>query len=98
LKPFIGEVGVFAEVRVFAGLFVAGDALNAADGVFVKNVVVADPQFEREAGADGDEAMERGVISNRPREAAEQDQGERSERDAPGEFGGLVRTDGGPEK
>jgi len=85
-------------LRVFASFFEAGDALNAADGVFVEDVVVADPEFEGEAGAEGNEAVERGVVANRPRKAAEKDQGEGSDWDAPGEFGGVVRMDGGPKE
>ena len=42
-----GEVGVFADLRIVARLLEAGDASEAADGVFVKNVVVADPEFKR---------------------------------------------------
>jgi len=41
--PFFGEVGVFAQLRVAPRFFEAGDALNAVDGVRIKNVVVAYP-------------------------------------------------------
>ena len=85
-------------MSVLAGFFVAGNALNAAYGVFIENVVVADPQFEREAGAQGDEALERGVVANRPRQTAQDDQRERSGWDTPGEFSGVVRMDGGPKQ
>ena len=85
-------------MRIFASFFEARDALNAADGVFIEDVVVADPEFEGQIGAEGNEAMERGVVANRPRQAAEKDQGEGPEWDAPGEFGLLVGANGGPEE
>src|SRR6266404_913085 len=46
-KGLFVEVGVFADLRIVARFLKAGDASEAADGVFVKNVVVADPEFKR---------------------------------------------------
>ena len=39
--------GGFAELRVETGFAEARDALDAADGVFVEDVIVAQPEFER---------------------------------------------------
>ena len=42
-SPLLGEVGVFAKLRVVARFFETSDALNPVDCVGIKNVVVADP-------------------------------------------------------
>ena len=45
---FFVHVGVFAELRVKADFTEARNALRSTDGVLIKDVVVADPEFERE--------------------------------------------------
>src|SRR5216683_3066425 len=92
--PLLGEVGVFAELRVVARFFEAGDALNAVDGVGIKNVVVADPEFEGKTGTDGNETMESGVVANSPRQAAEKNQGKGDGGNAPGELNKVAGAQG----
>src|ERR1700747_308249 len=70
-SPFFGEGGIFSQLRVKASFFEASDALGTVDGVRIKNVVVADPQFEGKAGPNRDCAVESSVVSHGPREAAE---------------------------
>ena len=96
--PLLGEVGVFAELRVVARFFEAGDALDAADGVGIKDVVVADPEFEGEAGADWNEAMKSSVVANGPREAAKKNQRKGVGGNAPGESNEAVGAQGGPDQ
>ena len=95
--PLLGEVGVFAELRVVACFFKAGDALHPVACVGIKNVVVADPEFEREAGADKYEAMESRVIANGPRQAAKKNQRKGDGRNAPGELSEVAGAPGGPD-
>src|SRR5215469_1382513 len=68
------EIGVLAELCITARLFIAGDALNASDSMRIKNVIVADPQFERQTGAHCNEAMKLRVVAERPGQAAEENQ------------------------
>ena len=96
-RPLLGEIRVFAELRVVACFFEAGDALNAVDGVGIKNVVVADPEFEGKAGTDGNEAMESGVVANGPRQTAEENEREGDGGNAPGELNEVVGAEGGPD-
>src|SRR6267154_3021851 len=96
--PLLGEVGVFAELRVVARFFKAGDALNAADGVGIKNVVVADPEFEGEAGADKYEAMESGVIANGPWQTAKENQRKGDGGNAPGELNAVAGAQSRPDQ
>src|SRR5882762_5863938 len=70
------EVGGFAELCVTASFFEAGDALATADGVWVKDVVVADPEFEGKIGAKRDGAMELRKVADGPRRAEEKDERE----------------------
>src|SRR5260370_21868734 len=95
--PLFGEVGIFTELRVVAGFFEASDALDAVDGVGIKDVVVADPKFEGKAGTNGDYAVERSVVANGPGKAAEHNQQERADGSAPGEVNSVSRTRRGPE-
>jgi len=84
--PLLGEVGVFAELRVVARFFEAGDALNPVDCVGIKNVVVADPEFEGKTGTDGNETMESGIVANGPRQTTKENQREGDGGNAPGEL------------
>ena len=62
--PFFSEICVFADLRVMARFFEAGDALEAADGVFIENIVVADPELEGKAGANWNEAVKNFVVAD----------------------------------
>src|SRR5262249_30964242 len=67
---FFIEIGTFAELGIVTGFFITGNALEAADRVLIKNVVVADPQFERETGANRNETMKVVMVAEGPRKAA----------------------------
>lgn len=77
---FLVHEGSFSELRIEAGFAEASNALDAADGVFVEDVVVAEPEFEGKIAADGNEAMELGVVTDGPREAREKCDGESEQR------------------
>src|SRR5215467_5706587 len=77
------KVGALPERRIPAGFLIPGDALNAARGVLVKEVVVADPQLEREAGADRNKTMKLAIVADGPGKAAKNYQRQRSQRDSP---------------
>ncbi len=96
--PLLGEVGVFAELRVVACFFEAGDALNPVDCVGIKNVVVADPEFEGKAGTDGNETMESGVVANGPRQTTKKNQREGDGGNAPGELNEVAGAQGRPDQ
>src|SRR6266481_6769935 len=98
VSPFFGEVGIFTELRVVAGFFETSDALDAVDGMGIKDVVVADPKFEGKAGANGDDAVESCVVANGPGKAAQHDKQERADGNAPGELDYITRTNRGPEE
>src|SRR5438045_2443113 len=61
--PFFSEICAFADLRVMARFLEAGDALEAAEGVFIKNIVVADPELEGKAGANWNEAVADCVVA-----------------------------------
>src|SRR6266478_465657 len=97
-SPLFGEVDVFTELRVVAGFFEASNALNAVDGMGIKDVVVADPKFEGKAGPNGDYAVESCVVANGPGEAAQDHQQERADGNAPGELNCVSCTNCGPKQ
>jgi len=71
---FFVEVGIFTKRGVATCFLVASDALNATDGVLIKNVVVADPQFEWKAGANRNETVKVPIVTERPWKAAKNNQ------------------------
>src|SRR5258708_16584060 len=95
--PLLGEVGVLAELRVVACFFEAGDALNPVDCAGIKNVVVADPEFEGKTGTDGNEMMESGVVANGPRQTTKKNQREGAGGNAPGELNEVTGAEGRPD-
>src|SRR5258708_7798191 len=96
--PLLGEVGVFAELRVVARFFETGDALNPVDCVGIKNVVVADPEFEGKTGTDGNETMESGVVANGPRQTTKKNQREGDGGNAAGEVKEGAGAQGRPDQ
>jgi len=58
--------GGFAELRVETDFAEARDALNTADGVFIEDVIVAEPEFEGKIGAKWNEAMELDEVADGP--------------------------------
>ncbi len=95
---FFSEVGGFAELGVAAGFFEAGDALAAADGARVEDIVVADPEFEGEIGTKRNGAVELRKVADGPRRAEEKDESEGKKWDTSGKFGGGFGARGGPKK
>src|SRR5579859_8130838 len=78
------HVSVFTELRIKANFAEARDALRAADGVLVEDVVIADPEFEREIRAQRDETVELDVITDCPGKAAKDNDGRGKGRELPG--------------
>ena len=60
----------FAEVRVETSFTEASDALDAADGALIKDVIVAEPKFEGKITTNRNEAMKLNVVTNGPGKAA----------------------------
>ena len=75
--PLLIHETVLAELRIKARFAKARDALNASDGVFIKDIVVAEPQLKREIAANRDEAMEIHVVAKGPGETAKNCGGKR---------------------
>src|SRR5258705_4587500 len=96
--PLFGEVGIFTKLRVVASFFKASDALDAVEGMGIKDVVVANPKFEGKAGPDGDYTVESCVVANGPRKAAQDNQQERADGNAPGELNYVSRTKRDPKQ
>ena len=74
----------------------AGDALEAAEGVFIKNIVVADPELEGKAGANWNEAVEDFVVADGPWYATDDDQDSSEGRHAPGNTRDMTGTNDSP--
>src|SRR5271166_1826286 len=70
--PFVVHKSVFAELGVQMDLLVASDAIHFAR-VFIKNLVVARPQFIREIGPQRDETMKLDCVTDGPGQANEND-------------------------
>src|SRR5215471_8864194 len=83
VAPLFVEIRVFPELRIAAGLFVAGYALNPVNGMRIKNIVVADPQFERETGTNRDDPVKLRVVAGAPGETTEEGQCQGQDRACP---------------
>src|SRR6266853_669242 len=92
--PLLGEVGIIKKKSVVACFFEAGDAPNPVDCLGIKNVVVADPEFEGKTGTDGNETMESGVVANGPRQTTKKNQREGDGGNAPGELNEVAGAHG----
>ena len=97
-RGFFIEIGGFAELRVAASFFVTGDTLAAADRVRIEDIVVADPEFEGEVGAEWNGAAELGKVADGPRRAEEKYEREGKKWDTSGKFGDGFGARGGPKK
>src|SRR5262249_51579005 len=67
---FFVQVGILAELCVKADFTEARNAPDPADGVLIKDVVVADPKFERKTRAQRDETLEAEEVAYGPGSAA----------------------------
>lgn len=67
---FIHESG-FAKLRVETGFTEPCDALDTPDCVFVEDVIVAEPEFERKIGAKGNKVVELDEVADGPGGATE---------------------------
>lgn len=92
------EVSGFPELGVGANFLEASDALGGVGSVWVEDVVIAAPKFERKAGANGYEAVEAGVVADGPGQAAEDDEKERERREKKGRLEEFAGTDRGPDE
>ena len=96
--PLFGEVGVFTDLCIVARFLEARDASNAADGMFVKNIIVADPEFKRKARTDGNQAMKRRVVAYGPRQATKNNQCAGKGGTTPGSSDHHAGAPSGPEQ
>ncbi len=81
--PFLRHVSRLAKLRISLRLFRPGNRLPPAPRVLIKNVVVPQPQFERQVRPHRNKPMKRLEVSNRPRHATQNRNAHRQRRPFP---------------